>query len=170
MSVILIATIEAVLATEQTDDTSEEMIPPQIPFERGHHINDIGCFASDLTDEQQAEIEELTKTLKDQNATPEEIKSAIQEKLDEYGVFDTRLDNEIAQTEQRLIILNREKQLRDQGYSWDEIRNTIQEEFDLQNSTIIGFDIIDGCGLGHGPHGKPRGEPPELYTSEESDQ
>jgi len=46
-------------------------------------------------------------TFRDQNATPEEIQTAIQEKLDEYGVLDTQLDNEIAQTEQRLIILNR---------------------------------------------------------------
>jgi DNA-binding transcriptional MerR regulator len=146
MSIMLIATIETALATEQTDDTSKD-ITPQIPFEGSHDMSGLGPYASDLTDEQQAELEELTTTLIDQNATPEEIQSTILEKLDEYGVLDIRLDNEIVRTEQRLTILNREKELRDQGYSWDEIRNVIQEEFDLQNITGIGFDMMNVYGF-----------------------
>ena len=72
-------------------------------------------------------------TLREQNATRNEIQTAIQEKLDEFGVLDTQLDNEIEQTQQRLTILNRQKELRDEGYSWDEINTIIQEEFDLEN-------------------------------------
>jgi DNA-binding transcriptional MerR regulator len=105
-------------------------------------MNEFGPFASDLTDEQQTELEDLITTLKDQNVTPDEIQTAIREKLDEYGILDTQLDTEIAQTEQRLTILNRQKELRNEGYSWDEIRNIIEDEFGLENTTGVGWDMM----------------------------
>jgi Spy/CpxP family protein refolding chaperone len=162
---LLIATVGAALATGQTDGTTDDTTP-QIPLRGRHEMNGLGLFATNLTDAQQTELEELMTTLRDQNATPDEIRTAIQEKLDEFGVLDTQLDNEIAQTEQRLIILNREKELRNEGYSWDEIRNIIQDEFDLQNTAGVGQDMLFGHGFERESCGGSRG----FITSEESDQ
>ena len=126
----------------------------------------VGCFDYNLTTDQQTELQQLMTTFKDQNATPQEIQSAIQQKLEEFGVFDTQLDNQIAQTEQRLTILNREKELRNQGYNWTEVPNMIQNEFDLQNSTNRDLGMMQGKGFGHGPNGGPR----DCKVPEESDQ
>jgi hypothetical protein len=165
---MLIATIGAVFATGQTDGTTDDDTTddttPQIPLRGRHGMNGLGPFASNLTDAQQTELEELMTTLRDQNATPEEIRIAIQEKLDEFGVLDTQLDNEIAQTEQRLTILNREKELRNQGYNWTEVKNMIQNEFDLQNTTGFGQDMKFEHGFERGPCGGSRG----FDTNEES--
>lgn len=167
---LFIATIGAALATGQTDDTIDdnsdttEFMPEQFPFgDRSPGLMGIGPCGSELTDEQQTELEELISTLRNQNATGYEIRIAIQEKLDEFGVFDTRLDNEIAQTEQRLTILNRQKELRDEGYTWDEINSIIEEEFGLENATGMGWSIMDGHGFRHGPCG---GQPMPMMTEE----
>jgi DNA-binding transcriptional MerR regulator len=116
-----------------------------------------GCFGYNLTTDQQTELQQLITTLRNQNATPQEMQSAIQQKLEEFGVFDTQLENQIAQTEQRLTILNREKELRNQGYNWTEVRNMIQDEFDLQNSTNGDLGMMQGQRFvrrpGRGPNG-----------------
>jgi len=163
---LLIATIGAALATGQIDDTTNDT--PLQPLFRDHHGRiGLGSFGTELTDEQQTELEELMTSLREQNTTPNEIRTAIQEKLDGFGVLDTRLDNEIAQTEQQLTILNRQKELRNEGLSWDEISGIIEDEFDLVNTTGIGWDTIGGpCGFGQGPHGGPR----DCITLEESDE
>ena len=153
---LLIATVGAAFATAQiddaTDDTTDDATdntPPQMPFGGKHGMMGLGPYASELTDEQQTELEELMTSLRDQNATPDEIRTAIQDKLDELGVLDTQLDNEIAQTEQRLTILNRQKELRNEGYSWDEVNNIIEDEFDLENTTGFSWDIMGGHGRLH---------------------
>jgi len=153
---LLFSTIGAVLVTAQTDATTDETTQP-IVFGGRHGMHGFGPLSTYLTDEQQEEINETITSLRDQNATHEEIQAAIQEKLDEFGVLDIQLENEIEQTQQRLTILNREKELRDQGYSWDEINTIIQEEFDLENTTGIGFCMAfdQGFGPGPGPHGGP---------------
>ena len=161
----LIVTIGVVYASAQTDTTNDDMIP-QIPSGEIYRMNKFGPFAFDITNEQQTELKELMTTLREQNATPEEIQTAIQEKLDEYGLLDTQLDNEIAQTEQRLTILNRQKELRDEGYSWDEIRNIIEDEFGLENITAIRWNMMDRQGFEHGPCWNLQG----IIPSEESDQ
>ncbi len=163
---MLVATIGATFATGQTDGTSDDTIP-QIPFGGRHKMNMFGPFASDLTDEQQTELEELTTTLRDQNATHEEIQTTIQEKLDEYGILDTQLDNQITQTEQQLTLLNRQKELRDEGYSWDEIKDIIEEEFDIQNNT----GVFHGMTKGHRVERRPcKGSYGFMRPGEESDQ
>jgi len=159
---LFISALGAVLATAQTDETSEE-IPKIMPFEKRHRF---GPFAYNLTDEQQAEIEDIITTLREENATRDEIQVAIQEKLDEFGVLDAQLDNEIAQIEQRLTILYRQKELRDQGYSWDEINTIIQEEFDLEDTSYMGYGMTYGHGFGRGPCD----EPGEFLSDEESEQ
>jgi len=144
---IMIAAVGVVFATAQDDGTSDDTIP-QENFWNMHHMKEHGLFNNnstehgfffyDLTDEQQTEIDEIITNLRDQGATPSEIQAAIQEKLDEFGVLDQRLENEINQTENRLQILNREKELREKGYSWDEIKTIIQDEFGIDNN--IPFD------------------------------
>jgi len=157
---MLIATVGAVFATGQTDGTTDATTndtTPQTPFGGRHGMNGLGPFAYNLTDAQQTELKGLITSLRDQNATPEEIRTAIQEKLDEFGVLDAQLDDEIAQTEQRLTILNRQKELRNEGYNWDEIRNIIDDEFDLQNTSGIGQDMMFEHGFKCGPCGGSRG-------------
>jgi DNA-binding transcriptional MerR regulator len=149
MAVMIIASIGAVLATTQTDGTTPNTTT-QETYRDIQEKNRTIPFAWNLTTEQQTELQQLITTLREQNATPQEIRAAIQEKLDEYGVFDAQLDTQIAQTEKRLTILNREKELRDQGYNWTEIRTIIQNEFDLQNMTG-GQNMIFGPGFGCEP-------------------
>ena len=183
---LLIATVGAAFATGQTDDTTDnanDTIPPQMPCGGRHGMiglgNNttseppqmpfgciIGPYAYELTEEQQTELEELMTSLREQNASPDEIRTVIQEKLDEFGVLDTQLDNEIAQTEQRLTILNRQKELRNEGYSWDEINTIIEDEFGLENTTSVGLYITDGPGYGHGL----RGGPQDFMASEDLEQ
>jgi hypothetical protein len=183
---MLIATIGAAFATGQTNDTTGDAIdnvPPQMPFGERHNMTRsgnrttneprqippghmFGPYASNLTDAQQTELEELMTNLREQNASNDEMRTAIQEKLDEFGVLDTQLDNEITKTEQRLTILNRQKELKNEGYSWDEISGIIEDEFGLENSTGIGWDMMGGHGgFGHGPN---RG-PGYCIAPEESD-
>ncbi len=171
---LLIATVGAALATGQTDDktstttdTSTSGTPAERPMGDRHGMMGLGMFQYNLTDEQRTELEDLMTSPREQNATPEEMRTAIQEKLDEFGVLDTQLENEITQTEQRLTILNREKELRDEGYSWDEITSMIQDEFGLENATGIGMDMMGGPGgFGHGPHGAP----PDFTAATGTDQ
>ena len=170
LAIFLIATIGAALATGQTDDTTTDTTTNTPPAQLGgdhQRMKGFGMFQYNLTDEQQTELENLMTSLRDQNVTPDEMRTAILEKLDEFGVLDTQLENEIAQTEQRLTILNREQELRNEGYSWTEITSMIQDEFDLENTTGPGMGIIGGFGeFGHDPYGGPRDcTPPE--TSDE---
>jgi len=161
---LLIATIGAAIATGATDDLADDTTDdattdtaPAMPFGGHRGMMGFGPFGYNLTVEQQTELEDLMTSLRDQNATPDEIRTAIQEKLDEFGVLDTQLDNEIAQTEQRLTILNRQKELRNEGYSWDEINSIIEDEFGLENTTGISWGIMGGHGeFGYGPHGGSR--------------
>jgi DNA-binding transcriptional MerR regulator len=164
---LFITAIGAVLVTAQTDDSTEETIPT-IPFDGRHKMEGFGPFAYNLTDDQQAEIDDLIATLRQENATYEEIQSAIQEKLDEFGVLDAQLENEIARTQQQLTILNRQKELRDQGYSWDEINSIIQDEFNLENTTYMGYGMAFDHGFGPGPCGG--GGPHEFMPGEEIEQ
>jgi len=170
MAAMVIGTIGAVFATAQTDGTTPDSTTQKMSrnntqdqnrtrFFDGNmtkRMGKFGCFDYNLTTDQQTELQQLITTLRDQNATPQEMQSVIQQKLEEFGVFDTQLDNQITQTEQRLIILNREKELRNQGYNWTEVRNMIQDEFDLQNSTNGDLGMMQGQGFGRGPGRGPQ--------------
>jgi hypothetical protein len=92
-------------------------------------------YYSGLTAEQKQELNDTIANLRQQNATPQEIKATIQEKLDEFGVFDVQLNTSINGTQLRLTILNREKELRTQGYNWSQINTMIQQEFG-QNASL----------------------------------
>lgn len=159
---LFITAIGAVLVTAETEDTNEEINQP-ISFEQRRGF---GPFAYNLTDEQQVELEELLESLRRENVTGEEIQAAIQEKLDEFGVLDAQLDNEIEQTQLRLEILNRQKELRNEGYSWDEINTIIQEEFNLENPIDMGLDITCHQRFGPGSYGEQH----EFMSDEEIEQ
>jgi hypothetical protein len=161
----LIASIGATFAAGAIDDASSNttVLPPT---NTRQGMYGIGPFASNFTDEQQTEIWNLITSLREENATPEMMKAAIQNKLDEFGVLDTWLSSEITQTEQKLTILNRQKELRDEGYSWADIRNITQDEFDLNNMTGLDQGLMNDFGFHPGPRGGSDG----FIPPEESDQ
>jgi len=163
MVVMIITTIGVIIVNAQTNETSSDNIYPKLLDDRRQicipepflsNETRIGPLSYNLTDEQQTELNELIQSLKDSGANFSEIRKAIQEKLDEYGVFDNQLINAIQETEKKLEILNREKELRDQGYSWDEINQKILDEFGL--NAPIGED--HGMMFRHGGHGFGEGK------------
>ena len=167
MVVMLVAVVGAVITTAETDEDSSDAETQQDTFfgrcDRGGHMP----FFSELTDEQKEEIEVLRESLEEEGASAEEIQTAIQEKLEEFGVnfelpelmdeeLDERLDTAIERTEQQLDILNRKKELREDGYSWEEIEDIIQEEFDLSFPVGGGQGMMKGPGFHHGPCNAPQ--------------
>ena len=157
MVALLIATIGVVIVSAETEDTTEEKSSNKSFWGFGgirHMDISKGNLFYELTDEQEEELLQLKQTMIGENATCEEIQKAVMEKLDEWGILDNRLDEEIEQTELRLEILNRQKELREQGYTWEEINSMIQEEFDLEQ--IFGEGRMFDHGFGHrGCRGPP---------------
>jgi DNA-binding transcriptional MerR regulator len=167
MVVILVAVVGAVITNAQTDDPSGEKTQQNMFFGKRARWGQPPFF-SELTDEQKEEIEALRETLKEENTSAEDIRAAIQEKLEEFGVEigppeltdeerDEQLDTAIERTEQQLTILTREKELRENGYSWDEIKDIIQEEFDLEFPAGDGQGMMMGPGFHDGLCRGPRG-------------
>ena len=147
---LLLGAIGAVLVSAETSLSEEETIEEQPQF-CGPMFQRSPWFP-ELTEEQQEELDQLRDDLQTEGATSEEIRDAIGDKLDEYGVLDEQLDDAILRAEQQLQLLNRKKELRDQGYSWEEIQDIISEEFDLEFPQ--GED--QGMMFGHGHHCGPR--------------
>lgn len=151
VAISLLVIIGAIFASAQMDDTNQNtktrwpmgdksQVRDQnsfyrnnttsLPPEWGHQSMGWRTpYIHGLTAEQQNDLNTTIATLQQQGATQQEIRAAIQQKLDEFGIFDTQLTNEINQTQQRLTILNREKELRTQGYNWTQINTMIQQEF-----------------------------------------
>jgi len=153
MVAIIVVTIGAVLVSADTDETGEEKIQinPWGFWGRQSMCFNPGGLFYELTDEQEEVIMQLKETMIDEGATCEEVRVAIMEKLDEWGILDNRLDNAIEQTELRLNVLNRQKELREQGYSWEEIQQIIQDEFELEEP--FGFGMMGSGGFHHGRFG-----------------
>lgn len=132
----LIATVGAVIVSAQ-EDTIDEAEGSSKPLWWERPMFGQMPFFSELTEEQQSEINQLREEMKTEGSTPEEIRSAIQEKLESYGIefpnLDQRLDSEIEKTEQRLDTLYRTKELRGEGKTWEEINDTIQEEYGFES-------------------------------------
>jgi hypothetical protein len=139
--VVMIATIGVIITRAQTGDTSNDDANQKL-FEGRRKMCGPGPYPSNetriepffynLTEEQKTELNELIQSLRESGANSSEIRDAIQQKLDEYGVLDEQLNKSIEETQQRLKILNREKELREQGYGWSEINQIIQDEFGLE--------------------------------------
>ena len=113
-------------------------------------------FFSDLTDDQKEGLRSLRQELRDEGATWEEMREAMREQLEEYGVEvptqDEMLDMRIEQAEKRLQILKRTKELRQNNpeLSWEEIRDIIQDEFDLE----FPYGEYEGMKSRRGFHGR----------------
>jgi hypothetical protein len=126
-------------------------------------------FLSELTDEQKEEIYDLKQELLDAGASHEEIKEAMREQLEEYGVeLPTReemLDKRIEQTEQKLEILKRTKELIQENpeITKEEIREIIEEEFGIEMPDCEGMKPRHGFqkGFCRGPKGFMSDEEPE---------
>lgn len=129
---ILLATIGAVLGTADTGDDADKTEDGHMPFGERSRFGKEG-FYSDLTLEQQEEIDELITNLNEEGTTPEEIHESVFNLLDSWGLIDEKLDTSIARTEERLEILYRKAELRDEGYSWEEIEDILKEEYDLDS-------------------------------------
>ena len=155
--VSLLATIGTILVSAQdedvTDDENQQSSTPGFWCRDSMRIGSRNLFY-ELTDEQEEQIVQLKETMLEQGANLTAIREAIQQKLDEWGIFDQRLDDAIEQTEQRLQILNREKELRDEGYDWEEIQDIIEEEFGVTCPIGINYEMHPG--FGPGPHQRPR--------------
>lgn len=153
MVALLIATIGAIIVSAETEDITEDETSNKFFWGFGgirHREISKGNLFYELTDEQEEELLQLKQTMIDENATCEEIQEAVMEKLDEWEIFDKRLDEAIEQTELRLEILNRQRELREQGFSWEEINDIIQEEYDLGSFTGCGPGMNFGSGLHKG--------------------
>ena len=154
----LIATVGAVIVSAQTDTINEaEGLSKPLWWERP--MREEIPFFSDLTEEQRNEINQLKEEMKSEGSTPEEIRTAIQEKLESYGIefpnldesLDERLDNEIEKTEERLEILYRTKELRNEEKTWEEINETIQGEYGLESPMGNCHGHMFGKGFREGP-------------------
>ena len=110
MAVMLLATIGAVLVSAEFEN--EDATQNQEMLWKNQQQCGEPPFLSDLTVEQREELETIMTSLKEEGASKEEIREAIFDKLDEYGVLDKNLDDKIEHTEQKLEILNRKKELR----------------------------------------------------------
>ena len=157
--VLIITTIGVIIVNAQNNDTnSDDFNQKPYIFNRqmcgyeSFRSNEtrLGPFCFNLTEEQQTELKDLIENLKESGANFSEIRKTVQDKLDEFGVFDEQLVNAINETEKRLQILNREKELRDQGYRWEEINQMIQDEFEINAPIGEDYGMIFRYG-GHGP-------------------
>jgi hypothetical protein len=165
MILMLVGTIGAVIASADDSEENGETKLQKSIFNKGPMFGKKPFF-DDLEEEQIEEIKAIIEDLKENGATKEEIKTAIHEKLDEYGVLDERLEKNIEKTEQKLEILNRKKELREQGKSWEEIKEIIEEEFDLEFPEGEGKPMMPRHGFRKGScWGSPRG----WNTEEEQD-
>jgi hypothetical protein len=168
LAVILIATIGAVYTTNaQTNNATNQTTTPSHGNQtriqgRCGRFNEMprgpmmGYFPGmNLTASQRADLNQTMQTLRAQNATPQQIRDALQAKLEEYGVLDAQLNASIVSTQRRLSILNREQELRQQGYNWTTVESMIQTEYG-QNTTQ-GPDSYGMMTPGRGHDDMPRG-------------
>ena len=153
--VILLATIGAVLVSAETTNNST-MFKPMFGCKSNQFIQPI---YKKLTEDQKQELHELFKDLKENDATPEEVRNAVTEKLESWDLDipsrDEMLDQQIQNAQNHIEILERKKELREEGYEWDEIQEIIQEEFDLpiHSGSIMKHPLKHG-GRTYIPHPK----------------
>ena len=117
--------------TEDTDDDTTDF--PDFGF--GRKLCGREPYMSKLTEEKQEEIYNLRQSLLEENATMEEIREAINDKLTEFGIEvptrDDLLGDQIERTTQKLEMLEVQKQLREDGYTWDEVDDILVEEYNV---------------------------------------
>ena len=140
---------------EQGIDTEEclEMKGPGEPGERRF----MGCF-DQLTEEQREALNQIIEELRDAGATPEEIREAVQQFLEEQGIdtgnwqgmkghgqrgFPRGCLDQLTE-EQREALNQIIEELRDSGATPEEIREAVQQFLEEQ-----GIDTEECFGAGH---------------------
>ena len=126
------------------------------------------CVAGKLTEEQKEALSQMIEELKDAGATPEEIREAIQQFLDEQGIdtegceksrnrYREYVNGCIADQlteEQKEALSQMIEELKDAGATPEEIREAIQQFLDEQ-----GIDT-EKCQQTMGPKGKKESKGP----------
>ena len=132
----ILATVGAVIVSADIIENEENSNWP-FAFACKRQMNYRHQILSELTEEQREEIKELKETMDEEGKTPEEIREAVKLQLESYGIeIPTReeiLDDAIANTEQRLEILNYIKDLitENPDLTREEIRDLVEDQFDL---------------------------------------
>jgi hypothetical protein len=163
MTALIIGTIGIVGAVSQTNGTAPDQTTQPPAWNTQNRTRPFDCFPNhhdegfgyNLSTEQQTELNDLMTTLRNENVSPLEIRTAIEAKLESFGVFDTQLDKQITQAQERLTILNREKELRNLGYNWTQVRQMITDEFDTDNTTNRDVGMMPGNRYRQGPRRGP---------------
>lgn len=132
----IIATIGAVIVSADLNDDNGDK-KWLFPCEGKGLMIEKYPFFSELTEEQREELKELKETLVEGGKTSEEIRDVVRQLIESYGIElptrEERLDNAIANTEQRLEILQYVKELitENPDLTKEEIKNLIEDEFDI---------------------------------------
>ena len=135
--VSILATLGAVLVSADISENDEEK-NCSIGFRGKKSMIGRHPFFNELTEEQREEINEMKTTMEEEGKTPEEIREAIKLQLESYGIeiptIEERIDNAIANTEQKLEILNyiKEALAENPDLTKEEIRNLVEGEFDIE--------------------------------------
>jgi hypothetical protein len=133
----IIATIGAVIVSADSDEDNEEKNLP-IGFFGRHPKCRKNPFLSELTDKQREEIKEIRETMEEEGKTPDEIREAIKQQLESYGIeiptIKERIDIEIEKTEKKLEILEYIKELLSENpdLTREEIRENVESKFDIE--------------------------------------
>lgn len=168
LAIVLIAGLGTVYATTAQTNSNSQTTAPSIPSNQsGFHgrcgrfngtAPDMprgpmmaGFYGMNLTASQRAQLNKTMQTLRAQNATPQEMRAAMFQQLEAFGVLDAQLNASLSSTQRRLTILNREKELRSQGYNWTTIESMIAQEYGQNATQDYGNDF--GMMNGPGPHG-----------------
>ena len=163
--VLFLSILGAVLVTAELDDAED--VPDDSTNFPDFRFGRLNCrqepYMSELTEEQQEEINNLRQSLTEENATQEEIREAINDLLTEFGIElpdrDDILDDQIERTIEKLELLELQKQLREEGNTWEEIEDILAEEYDfdlsLNHHDMMGSRGGKNMGLGPGHFQNP---------------
>jgi len=127
-------------------------------------------LTADLTTEQKAEITTLMTTLHESDATPEQVQTALGEKLQSLGIVlpDTWYQSPLEfaggfalTTEQRAAVASLMESLKADGKTREEVRTAMSELL-----TSYGVTLPDNFMAGPGPGQRGKGRGPELTTEQ----
>ena len=133
----LLATIGAVIVSADIGEDNEENNWP-FGFRMKQKIENRHKIMCELNEEQREEIKELKETMEEEGKTPEEIREAIKQQLESYGIDlpnrEERLDMAIENTEQKLEILKYIRELIENNtdLTKEEIRDLVETEFGIE--------------------------------------
>ena len=151
----LLATIGAVIVSADIGDETEEKNWP-FGFGLKKQMQNRHKIMGELTEEQREEIKELKETMEEEGKTPEEIREAIKQQLESYGIDlptrEERLDMAIENTEQKLEILKYIRELIEDNpeLTKEEIRDLVETEFGIELPEFDG----NGMNFRHGFRGR----------------